>query len=85
LPAVIESDQFTTTQRLDALAARGVLFRKTGRFDLAVVDFTEVLRTRISADEVYVERGMGGTGFNRRVFPTQRGRVDSAPRSRECR
>ena len=56
--AVVESDRFTAEQRLDALSARGVLFRKTGQFDLAVVDLTEVLRIRIAADDVYVERGM---------------------------
>src|SRR5262245_26696066 len=56
--AVIESPSFDAAERLDALATRGMLFRKTGRFDLAVVDLTEVLRIRPSADDVYVERGM---------------------------
>src|SRR5256885_12024403 len=55
---VIEYPQSTRDERLDALAARGALFRKTGRFDLSVVDLTEVLRNRVAADAVYVERGM---------------------------
>src|SRR5436190_1324414 len=55
---VIESTRSTRSQQLDALAERGGLFRKTGRFDLAIVDLTEVLRNRASADDVYVERGM---------------------------
>src|ERR1051326_8826202 len=42
--AVVESTQFTREQRLNALATRGTIFRKTGRFDLAIVDFTEALR-----------------------------------------
>src|SRR3954470_20839842 len=57
--AVIESTQFTDAQRTQALATRGTIFRKTGHFDLAIVDFTEVLRRRHDADdEIYVERGM---------------------------
>ena len=54
---IIESAQSTRDQRLDALAARGVLFRKTGLFDFAITDLTEVLRNRPNADAVYVERG----------------------------
>ena len=54
----IESAQSTRDEQLDAQAARGVLFRKTGRFDLAIVDLTEVLRSRPEADDVLVERGM---------------------------
>ena len=49
---VIESAQSTRDEQLDAQAARGVLFRKTGRFDLAIVDLTEVLRSRPQADDV---------------------------------
>src|SRR5262249_52391984 len=56
--AVTESNAFSAADRLDARAMRGILFRKTGRFDLAVVDLTEVLRNRPSDDDVYVERGM---------------------------
>ena len=55
---VIESPHSTRDQQLDAQAARGVLFRKAGRFDLAIVDLTEVLRSRPQADDVLVERGM---------------------------
>ena len=55
---IVESAQSTRIERLDALAARGGLFRKTGQFDLAIVDFTEVLRNRPGADDIYVERGM---------------------------
>src|SRR6059058_2874779 len=56
--AVVESGQFTREQRLDALATRGTIFRKTGRFDLAIVDVTEVLRANPGDDRAYVERGM---------------------------
>src|SRR5437867_2598448 len=56
--AIIESAQFALDQKLDALAARGILFRKTGRFDFAIVDLTEVLRNRADADAAYVQRGM---------------------------
>ena len=49
---IIESAQSTRNERLDAQAVRGALFRKTGRFDLAIVDLTEVLRNRPSADDV---------------------------------
>ena len=54
---IIESAQSTRNERLDAQAARGALFRKTGRFDLAIVDLTEVLRNRTRADDVYVSAG----------------------------
>jgi len=49
---IIESRQSTRDEQLDAQAERGVLFRKTGRFDLAIVDLTEVLRSRPQADDV---------------------------------
>src|SRR5438445_562623 len=55
---VIESSQASRSQQRDALAARGALFRKTGQFDFAITDLTEVLRNRPDADAVYVERGM---------------------------
>ena len=53
----IESAQATREARLDAQAARGVLFIKIGQFDLAIVDLSEVLRVRSQADDVYAERG----------------------------
>src|ERR1041384_6329352 len=55
---IIESNQASLDERLDAQADRGVLFLKSGRFDLALVDFTEVIRIRPHADDVLVERGM---------------------------
>ena len=68
--AVIESPAFDAAERLDALVARGILFRKTGRFDLAVVDLSEALRIRPSGDDVYVERGMS-TVSSARINPSR--------------
>src|SRR5689334_5633885 len=55
---VIESPASSVADRLDAQAMRGILFRKAGLVDLAIVDLTEVLRIRSGADDLYVERGM---------------------------
>lgn len=60
--AVIESGEFTREQKLDAQAVRGSLLRRTGQFDFAIVDLTEVLRSRSDADALYVERGMAYVG-----------------------